>query len=106
MTVEDANDLDSIRAAMQSFKDTSGKPTIIILKSIIGFGSPNKANSHAAHGAPLGVDEVALTKEAYGWDGSQQFVVPEGVYEHFASGIGSRVGTVASEWHELSLIHI
>ena len=100
VTVEDANDLDSIRAAMQSFKDTSGKPTIIILKSIIGFGSPNKANSHAAHGAPLGVDEVALTKEAYGWDGSQQFVVPEGVYEHFASGIGSRVGTVASEWHE------
>ena len=80
VTVDDANDLAAIRAALQSFKDTTDKPTIIILKSIIGFGSPNKANSHAAHGAPLGVEEVALTKEAYGWDGSQQFFVPDGVY--------------------------
>jgi len=65
--VDDANDLDAIGAALRSFQETDGRPTLIVLRSIIGFGSPNKANSHAAHGAPLGEEEIRLTKEAYGW---------------------------------------
>ncbi|MDP6720135.1 MAG: transketolase, partial [Pirellulaceae bacterium] len=75
--VTDANDLDAMNAAFQSFKDTGDRPTLIVLQSIIGFGSPNKANSHAAHGAPLGDDEIRLTKEAYGWPADERFLVPE-----------------------------
>jgi transketolase len=72
---------------------------LIILKSIIGFGSPNKANSHAAHGAPLGADEVALTKQTYGWPAEPKFFIPEGVIEHFQSGVGARGQALSQQWH-------
>ncbi|MDE0817541.1 MAG: transketolase [Pirellulaceae bacterium] len=98
VTVTDANDLTAIRAAFEQFKSTHDKPTLIILKSIIGFGSPNKANSHAAHGAPLGADEVALTKQAYGWPAEPKFFIPEGVIEHFQSGVGTRGQALSQQW--------
>jgi len=98
VTVDDANDLDAIRAALTEFKNTNDKPTLLILKSVIGYGSPNKANSHAAHGAPLGLDEVALTKEFYGWPTDESFLVPEEVATHFKSGIGQRGAAARVGW--------
>ena len=98
VTVDDANDLAAIRAALNEFKSTNDKPTLVILKSVIGYGSPNKADSHAAHGAPLGAEEVALTKEFYGWPTDQQFLVPEEVVAHFQAGIGERGSTARTQW--------
>ena len=66
-----------------------GRPTLIILNSHIGYGSPHKADTSAAHGEPLGEEEVQLTKRAYGWPEDAKFLVPDGVYEHFAAGIGA-----------------
>jgi len=98
LEVDDANDLPAIRQALQTFKETEDRPTLIILRSVIGYGSPNKADSHSAHGAPLGEDEVRLTKEAYGWPADAQFLVPEEVPAHFAAGIGARGATSYSQW--------
>ncbi len=98
LEVDDANDLPAIRQALQTFKDTDDRPTLIILRSVIGYGSPNKADSHSAHGAPLGEDEVRLTKEAYGWPADAQFLVPEEVPTHFSEGIGARGAASYSEW--------
>ncbi len=95
--VDDANDLDAIRAAFDAFQKTDDKPTIIVLRSIIGYGSPNKANTHGAHGAPLGVDEIKLTKAAYGWP-EEDFLVPDAVRDHFAEGIGTRGQQVREAW--------
>ncbi|MEC9094764.1 MAG: transketolase [Planctomycetota bacterium] len=97
VTVEDANDLDSIKAALDEFKTTSGKPTLVILKSIIGYGSPNKANTHGAHGAPLGDEEIKLTKEVYGWP-NEKFLVPQEVPEHFAQKVGTRGAEAYAKW--------
>ena len=97
--VDDANDLNAIRGAFEAFKACTDKPTIIVLRSIIGYGSPNKQNTHGAHGAPLGEDEVALTKDAYGWP-NEKFHVPEGVREHFAAGIGARGAEAGEKWEE------
>jgi transketolase len=99
--VTDANDLDTINAAFQSFQDTDDRPTIIVLQSIIGFGSPNKANSHAAHGAPLGEEEIRLTKEAYGWPADEKFLVPEEAAAHFSSSIGIRSREARENWQAM-----
>ena len=96
--VDDANDLAAIRQALQTFQNTQDRPTLIILRSVIGYGSPNKADSHSAHGAPLGEDEVRLTKEAYGWPTDAQFLVPEEVPAHFSEGIGARGAASYAEW--------
>ena len=97
VTVEDANDLAAIKSALDEFKSTTGKPTLVILKSIIGFGSPNKANTHGAHGAPLGEDEIKLTKEAYGWP-DEKFLVPAEVPAHFAEKLGARGAAAYDSW--------
>lgn len=100
LRVADANDLDALSSAIESFQATKDKPTLIIVRSTIGYGSPNKANSHAAHGAPLGEDEIKLTKEFYGW-GYDKFAVPAEVPEYFADTLGKR-GTAASQaWSKL-----
>jgi transketolase len=96
--VQDANDLNAIRKALQTFSDTDDRPTIIMVRSIIGYGSPNKANTHGAHGAPLGADEVRLTKAAYGWPEDAQFLVPEEVREHFSAGIQTRGREAFEQW--------
>src|SRR6056297_2041920 len=99
--VDDANDLDALGKAITAFQACHDKPTIIIVKSIIGFGAPNKQNTHGAHGAPLGWDEVALAKKNYGFPEDEKFYIPEGVKEHFAAGIGSRGATAFEAWSNL-----
>jgi transketolase len=98
LRVDDANDLPAINRAIESFKKGTGKPTMVVLKSVIGWGSPNKANTHNAHGAPLGEPEVKLTKQAYGWPEEEQFLVPGEVREHFAHGLGARGAEAYETW--------
>lgn len=96
--VADANDVPAMEAALQQFQKCDDKPTLIIVGSIIGYGSPNKANTHGAHGAPLGADEICLTKKGYGCSADQDFYVPEEVPAHFAEGIGARGRGLHDEW--------
>jgi transketolase len=96
--IADANDTTDIQRAITMAARVTDKPTIVVLKSIIGYGSPNKANTHGAHGAPLGPDEVKLTKKAYGWPEDAQFLVPDEVREHFASGVGRRGRAEREAW--------
>jgi transketolase len=98
--VSDANDLDQLRAAFRAFQQTSDRPTIIIVNSHIGWGSPHKQDSHSAHGEPLGEEEVKLTKRAYSWPEDAKFLIPDGVYDHFQSGIGKRGKTLRDAWSQ------
>lgn len=99
--VDDANDLAALAAGIDNFKACSDKPTLIIVKSIIGFGAPNKQDTHGAHGAPLGWDEIALAKESYGLPADKKFYVPEGVREHFSANIGQRGAESYAAWTEV-----
>ena len=101
LRVGDANDIDRIEHALEVFKNTKGRPTFIILDSHIGYGSPHKQDTAAAHGEPLGDEEIRLSKRAYGWPEDAKFLVPEGVYEHFAAGVGARGGKARGEWTQL-----
>ena len=101
MRVGDANDVDRIEHALGMFRQTKGRPTLIILDSHIGYGSPNRQDTAAAHGEPLGPDEVRLTKRAYGWPEDATFLVPAGVREHFAAGIGARGAEAHRKWTDL-----
>ena len=96
--VGDANDTDLIATAFEEFKGEEGRPTLIIVDSHIGYGSPHKVDTSAAHGEPLGEEEVRETKRAYGWPEDAQFLVPEGVREHFAEGIGKRGAELRAAW--------
>jgi transketolase len=98
--VEDANDLERIAAAFDEFKAEQARPTLIVVDSHIGWGSPHKVDTAEAHGEPLGEDEVRETKRAYGWPEDAQFLVPDGVREHFAEGIGKRGAELSAEWAE------
>ena len=98
--VGDANDLGLLTRAFERSARRSGRPTLIIVDSHIGWGSPHKQDTAAAHGEPLGEDEVRETKRTYGWPEDAQFLVPEGVYEHFAEGIGARGERLRAEWEE------
>lgn len=98
--VDDANDLAAIQKAIDSAKKVTDKPTIIVLKSIIGYGAPHKANTHAAHGAPLGPEEVKLAKKFYGWPEDAQFLVPDEVRQHFAAGIGTQGKHEREQWEK------
>jgi transketolase len=99
--VTDANDLESIAEALAAFRKTKGKPTLIILDSHIGYGSPHKVDTSAAHGEPLGEEEVKLVKRAYHWPEDAKFLVPDGVMEHFAEAIGVRGATARREWEAM-----
>jgi transketolase len=101
LRVGDANDLDRIENALDIFRRTKGRPTFIVLDSHIGYGSPNKQDTSAAHGEPLGDEEIRLTKRSYGWPEDAKFFVPEGVYEHFTSGIGGRGAEARHKWTQL-----
>jgi transketolase len=81
--VGDANDLAMLERAFTTFKDTTDRPTLIIVDSHIAYGAPNKQDTSAAHGEPLGEEEIRLTKRRYGWPEDAQFLVPDGVREHF-----------------------
>ena len=101
LRVGDANDIDRIQHALGVFRATQGRPTLIVLDSHIGYGSPNKQDTAAAHGEPLGDEEIRLTKRAYGWPEEAKFLVPDGVREHFAAGIGTRGASAHHAWTDL-----
>jgi transketolase len=96
--VEDANDLDRIEEALREFKAEEARPTLIVVDSHIGWGAPHKVDTSAAHGEPLGEEEVRETKRAYDWPEDAQFLVPDGVKEHFADGIGARGAELRAAW--------
>jgi transketolase len=99
--VQDANDLGLLEHAFRSFKETTDRPTLIIIDSHIAYGAPHKQDTSAAHGEPLGEEEVKLTKRNYGWPEDAQFLVPEGVRPHFQAGIGQRGAALHAAWMEL-----
>lgn len=96
--VGDANDLDMLERAFRTFKNTPDRPTLIIVDSHIGYGSPNRQDTSAAHGEPLGEEEIRLTKRTYGWPEEARFLVPEGVPEHFQDQIGRRGRGLREAW--------
>lgn len=96
--VGDANDLDMPERAVTTFKQETGRPTLIIVDSHIAYGSPNKQDTHAAHGEPLGEEEIRLTKRNYGWPEEEQFLVPAGVRKHFRQGLGRRGHECRAAW--------
>jgi transketolase len=98
--VADANNTEEISKAIAAFKRTNDVPTLIIVDSHIGYGSPHKEDTSEAHGEPLGEEELKLTKRAYGWPEDATFLIPGGVREHFAAGIGQRAGKLRKAWEE------
>jgi transketolase len=105
LRVGDANDIDRIEHALDIFHKTKGRPTFIILDSHIGYGSPHKQDTAAAHGEPLGEEEIRLTKRDYGWPEDAKFLVPDAVREHFAAGIGGRGAQARHRWAELFAVY-
>jgi transketolase len=96
--VGDANDLAMLERAFHTFHETSDRPTLIIVDSHIAYGSPHKHDTKEAHGSPLGEEEIRLTKQVYGWPEDAKFLVPNGVREHFAEGVGKRGGDSRQAW--------
>jgi transketolase len=96
--VRDANDTAAVAQALEVFRRTGDRPTLIIVDSIIGYGAPHKQNTAAAHSDPLGEEEARLAKRFYGWPEDAQFLVPDAVYERFRNGIGRRGGAARDEW--------
>ena len=96
--VADANDLTMLARAYETFLKTKDRPTLIIVDSHIGYGSPHKQDSYEAHGEPLGADEVKLVKKFYGWPEDAKFLVPDGVYDCFKQGVGKRGADLHSGW--------
>jgi transketolase len=99
--VSDANDLMMLARSYEAVRKFSDKPTLMVVDSHIGYGSPHKQDSYEAHGEPLGEAEVKLAKKSYGWPEDAKFLVPDGVYEHFQSGVGVRSGKAHAEWNKL-----
>lgn len=96
--VSDANELNELSAAYKSFQRTKDQPTLIIVRSRIAFGAPNKEGHHSAHGAALGEEEVGLTKAVYGWPPNEHFLVPDEVLRHFRDSLVERGGESRRQW--------
>ncbi len=96
--VGDANDQEMLARAFHTFLDTRDRPTLIIVDSHIAYGAPHKQDTSAAHGEPLGEEEIRLTKRNYGWPEDAKFYVPDGVYDHFRNGIGKRGKELRDAW--------
>jgi transketolase len=101
LRVSDANDLERIQHSLEKSRINTGSPTLIVLDSHIGYGSPHKQDTAEAHGEPLGEEEVRLTKRGYGWPEDAKFLVPPGVYEHFDERIGARGAGARRQWTKL-----
>ena len=99
--VADANDLMMLGRGYETFLKTPGKPTLIVVDSHIGYGSPHKQDTYEAHGEPLGEAEVKLVKKNYEWPEDSKFLVPDGVYENFKNGIGKRGAEAHAQWVKL-----
>src|SRR5256886_161799 len=96
--VPDGNDLRMLGRAYEVFSKTNDRPTLIVVDSHIGYGSPHKQDSYEAHGEPLGEAEVKLVKQNYGWPEDAKFLVPEGVYDQFKNGVGKRGAEARAAW--------
>jgi transketolase len=101
LRVTDGNDLDAITKAIDAARKTTDRPTLICLKTHIGYGAPHKQDTKEAHGEPLGADEVKATKKFYGWPEDKDFYVPDGVYQQFQGGIGKRGADARAAWQKL-----
>ena len=99
--VSNANDLDLLREALQRFKKTVARPSLIIVDSHIAYGAPTKQDTSAAHGEPLGENEIRATKRRYGWPEDAKFLVPPEVVDDFKAGIGKRGGQLRADWMNL-----
>jgi transketolase len=99
--VSDANDLKALDAAFEAFRAEDGKPTLIIVDSVIGYGAPTKQGTHAAHGEPLGEDEIRGAKRSYGWPEDAKFLVPDEVLQHVRGGMAENGGARRKEWEQL-----
>jgi transketolase len=99
--IGDANDIERLEQAYQRFLRTQDRPTLIVVHSHIGYGAPHKQDSPEAHGEPLGEEEVRLTKQFFGFDPAQSFVVPDGVRQHFAERLGARGARLNSGWQSM-----
>jgi transketolase len=97
--VEDANDLEELEAATRAAQQEGDRPSLIAVRSHIGYGSPNKQDTSKAHGSPLGEDEVRATKEFYGWDPDKQFHIPDEALEHFREAC-ARGAEAERDWNE------
>lgn len=98
LRVGDVNDLERLRQAIGNFRRTKDTPTLIIVESHIAYGAPHKHDTSAAHGEPLGEEEIRLAKRSYGWPEDAKFLVPDGVREHFQDGVGRRGQSLQKEW--------
>ena len=98
--VDDANDREAFARAVESFLATDDRPTLIRVKSVIGFGSPHRQGTSKAHSDPLGAEEVRLTKEAYGWPADSRFLTPDGVREHLTASLTNRGGVLRRNWEQ------
>jgi len=98
LRLTDANDTEGFARAVEIFRGTKDRPTLIIVDSIIGYGAPHKQNTAAAHSDALGAEEVKLAKRFYGWPDDAQFLVPDGVYDSFRNGIGRRGRAGREDW--------
>jgi transketolase len=96
--VGDANDLEMLSRAFRTFLSTRDRPTLIIVDSHIAYGAPNKQDTSAAHGEPLGEEEIKGAKRHYGWPEDAKFFIPDGVYDHFRNGIGKRGKELRDRW--------
>jgi transketolase len=101
LEVDDANDVEAFARAVERFQKTTDRPTLIRVKSVIGYGSPHKQGTSKIHSDPLGEDEVRLTKRAYGWPEDAQFLVPAGVRERFDATLGERGRRLHAQWQEI-----
>jgi transketolase len=99
--VSDANDLLQLSRGYEYFQKHNDQPTLIVVDSHIGYGSPNKQDSYEAHGEPLGEAEVKLAKKNYGWPEDAKFLIPDGVYSHWQQGIGTRGAQNREKWNAL-----
>jgi transketolase len=98
MRVGDANDLEMLERALGTFKNTPDRPTLIIVDSHIAYGAPHKQDTSAAHGEPLGAEEISLTKRHYRWPEDAKFLVPEEARKHFQKGMGERGRALREAW--------
>ena len=99
--VTDVNDLGQLAKSFEFFKKTKDRPTLVVVDTHIGYGSPKKQDTSAAHGEPLGEDQVRAAKRNYGWPEDAHFLVPDGVREHYAEGIGVRGRKLRQDWQGL-----
>jgi transketolase len=101
LKVGDANDCERFAQAIEASRGNVEVPTLIIVDSHIGYGAPHKQDTSAAHGEPLGGEEIRLAKRNYGWPEDAKFLIPDGVREHFRDGVGRRGKALRDDWHAL-----